>query len=298
MPGRLFSEFVKRLPSGDMEMSMDAELKTTLICGDMRTTFQGLDAKEYPILPQLREATPVKIPQKALKDLIRQSVFAVSADESRPILTGALLEMEENVIDMVALDNYRLAVRVEHLDMSLPKQSVVIPGSSLNEMVHLLEEGNEVSLRISKNYMAVEFKGGRVLTRLLEGEFFKYRQILPKEAHTRVKVSVRELSNAIDRAALLARENKNNLVRFSLKGEELSITANAEVGQFLETLRVYVEGKDIDIAFNAKYMVDALKNVESEDVYLNFTTSVSPCVLKPVQGDTFLYLILPVRVMN
>lgn len=299
LPGRIFTEFVRKLPNGEVEIEADENLRVTIRCMGVRTTLQGFSAKEYPILPTIEDVKPIEIKEKVFKEMIRQTIFAVSIDDTRPILTGTLLEIENGEMNLVALDNYRLALRKESLEKGGENQSVVVPGKSLNEIAQVLNNSDRViSLVLTKHHFLVDMGYTRMVSRILEGEFFKYRQILPSDAQTRVKISLKDFTESVERASLMAKESKNNLIRVQVENEKISITANAEVGNFYEELMVYQEGKELEIAFNAKYLIDALKNLDEDEIYLNFTTNVSPCVIKPIEGDKFFYLILPVRVIN
>jgi len=233
-----------------------------------------------------------------LKDMIRQAVFSVAADESKPILTGALIEVEDDDINLVALDGYRLALRREKLHRKHNSNRFVVPGRTLSETAKILsDEDSMISIYTGSNQALIDLGYTRIATRLLEGDFIKYRQILPQEHTTAATVSTLELLEGIERASLLAREG-NNLIKISVQENKFVITSNSEIGTAYEEIEVKMEGKQLDIAFNAKYFVDVLRNLDDEQIMLNFNTNISPCVVRPVEGERFLYLILPVRVFG
>ncbi|MBC8532062.1 DNA polymerase III subunit beta [Gehongia tenuis] len=293
VPGRMFSEIVRRLPEGKVELELDGDRVIVRSKGS-KITVVALDAAEYPRLPAVEDASPIKIPQKLLKEKINQVIFATADDETRPILTGVLMEMGRDMT-LVALDGYRLAMNHLPLSMDGNRRSVV-PGKSLSEMARTLSDGDElVEISFQGNHIRLDMGPIQMISRLLEGEFIQYRQILPTDFSTLVKLSREAFFDAIQRASLVVREGRNNLIRLHFEGEELAITANSEMGDALEKVAIECEGKPLDIAFNAKYLSDVLKSLDDEFIQLNFSTSVSPLVVTPVEGEEYLYLVLPVR---
>ncbi|MDR3051150.1 MAG: DNA polymerase III subunit beta [Oscillospiraceae bacterium] len=299
LPGRLFSEIVRKLPGGEMELSTNDTFFSVIRCQNSRTNLAGLDPLEYPELPQVEDGNLVAIPQNALRSMIQTTCFAIATDETRPILTGCLLEISPEEVRLVALDGFRLALRRMPLGQNIEPTQAVIPGKVLSELAKVLPDTSEpASLNIGRTHLTVDMGDTRVVTRLLEGEYIRYRQILPEDWQTRVKVRRADLENAIERASLIAREGKNNLVRFHVTGEQLLLTSNAELGDVQEDISIYLEGKDIDIAFNVRYISDVLKILADDEICLRFNTNVSPCVICPPEGDDYTYLVLPVRVFN
>ena len=298
MPGRLFNEIVRRMPEGLVTIIGDADNKAYINSNGSKTTLQAFSSQEYPTLPQVSKKEPVAIGQGKLRDMIRQSIFAVAADEARPILTGALMEIEDNVLHVVSLDGYRFAMRSEALDHPYPPMQWVVPGRSLNEIGRVLDEKGDALLYLHDKHMMVDLDHTRIVSRLLEGEYIKYHQILPTEWQTRVVLPSRTLMQSVDRASLMAREGRNNLMKFSIGGGKVIITANSEQGNVYEELNADIQGKEIEIAFNARYFSDMLKVIDDMDIQLLFQSNVSPCVVQPVEGDRFLYLVLPVRVFS
>ncbi len=296
LPGRLFSEMAKRFPEGRLFFDCDSERSVKISCGHSQPTLQGMNAAEFPQMPKIPETGAIEISQNGFKEMIRQTVFAVAADETKPILTGVLIEVENDDIRLVALDGYRLAVRHEKLGRSYPSAQVVIPGRTLSEAAKIFaDEDSKISIFSSKNQALIDMGFTRIATRLLEGDFIKYRQILPADHATSARVNRHELLESIDRASLLAREG-NNLIKMSVGEESILITSNSELGAAHEEVATKLEGRGLEIAFNAKYFSDVLKNLDADEVSLEFNTNISPCVVRPVEGDSFLYLILPVRV--
>ncbi len=299
IPSRILSEIIRKLPDADLEVVVLEGYRVKISCLNSIVTIQGLAPDEYPELPAIEEEEPFEIKQKMFGEMIHQTIFAVAVDEARPILTGALLEVEEKEVHMVCLDGYRLAYRSGQLKNPQPLRKIVIPGKSLSEVSKIMTDPEKpVSITFSNHHVLFDMGYTRVISRVLEGEFINYKQIIPDEYKTRVKIDTKLFSSGIDRAALIAREGKNNLIKFNIQESNLIITSNSEAGQVYEEIPILLEGKEMDIAFNAKYFVDILKVIEDSDICLDFTTNVSPCVIRPLHGKEYTYLLLPVRVYN
>lgn len=295
LPGKLLCEVVRKLPGGQVLFTVNDRLQATIRCASSRTSLTGLDPVEYPELPPV-SGQKFSMPQGTLKDMIGRTIFAIAVDESRPILTGCLLEISKDQMRVVALDGFRLAMRSESVEGPERDVSAVVGGKVLGDIAKILSDTDDpVSLCFSRSHVQMNVGNTHIVARLLEGEFIRYRQILPQEWLTRVTVRRDDLSSAIDRASLIAREGKSNLVRFKIDGETMEIASNSETGDTQETLCVMTEGKDLTIAFNVRYITDVLKALADDEVVMRFNSNVSPCVLCPPEGETYLYLVLPVR---
>lgn len=298
LPGKLLCEIIRKLPGGPCDIVIGERMQATIRCASVRTTINGFDPVEYPELPQV-EGERFELPQNTLKDMIGRTLFAIAQDESRPILTGCLMEINASEMRVVALDGFRLALRKENVAGPSAPVSAVVGGRVLGDIAKILADTEEsVSLCFTKSHVRMNIGQTRVVARLLEGEFIRYRQILPEEWQTRVTVERAELGSAIDRASLIAREGKSNLVCFKLDGETLEVSSNSETGDMEEKMQVITEGKDLTIAFNVRYITDVLKALSDDQIVMRFNSNVSPCVVCPVEGDSYLYLVLPVRVFN
>jgi len=298
LPGKLLCEVVRKLPGGQVEFDISERLKTTIRCASSRTTIMGLDPVEYPELPEV-QGPSFAMEQGRLRDMIGRTLFAIAVDESRPILTGCLLEITPAELRVVALDGFRLAMRKENVAGPEKDVSAVVGGKVLGDIAKILADSEEpVSLCFSRSHAKLVIGHTNVVARLLEGEFIRYRQILPDEWQTRVTVERSALWSAIDRASLIAREGKSNLVCFKIDGETLDVTSNSETGDVEEKILVTTEGRDLTIAFNVRYITDVLKALSDDAICMRFNSNVSPCVICPTEGDGYLYLVLPVRVFN
>lgn len=297
-PGRLFSEFVRRLPGDETEMWSEKN-GMHIESGRATSTMQTENSKEYICMPDVHREFSIAITKAVLKNMIRQCTFATAQDDSKPILTGVLFEIENGVLSMVALDGYRLAMRTEKINVNGEVRNVVVPARGLIEISRMLDDSEElINLVFSKTHLMIDMGHTRIITRLMDGDFIRYKQILPAGHTTRTIVNRQELLESIERVSLMARESKRNHIKFSFEGDTITITANSDIGNSREVINANVTGNDIDIAFNAKYFSDVLKVLDDEFVALEMNNNVSPCVVIPENGDKYYYLILPVRLFN
>lgn len=293
---RLFGDIIRKLPSSEIEIEVDDNNNVFIRCENSDFKLVGHPAMEFPELPFVEDKNTYTIGQDLFKNMIRQTIFATSQDETRPILTGSLIEISDNKISMVAIDGYRLALRKAYLNTDIDNKAV-IPSKTLNEINRILSNESEGNIYISftDKHILFTIDETRIISRLLEGEFINYLQIIPKEFKSNVKVSTKNLLDSIERASLLAKEGKNNLIKFSVKDDIMNVSSNVEIGSVNEQVPIELEGDDLDIGFNSKYLLEALKIIDSEELYLEFTTGVSPCIIKPTDNDNYIYLLLPVR---
>ena len=296
LPGKLLLDVARRLPEGEVEISCE-DTTAHLRCQGSHTSLQMMAAEEYPALPEVESSRPLYLDLDTFRDMIRQTVYAASLDESRPILTGVLLELKGERLRLVALDGFRLALRQCSLGEDYGELQAVCPAHALSEIGKIVGGADDkVRLTLTPTHLMAEVEGVRVVTRLLDGEYIKYRQILPAEWQSRAQIDVKVLSDAIDRASTVAREGRNNLVRLNLSTGEMLLSADSEFGKVQEKVPLALEGEGLEIAFNARYLSDMLKNIDDEAVYLCFNTNISPCVVRPLEGADYLYLVLPVRI--
>ena len=298
LPGRLFSELVRRLPGEETEIYTQNDT-VYINSGRARTNVQSENATDFHSMPNVKEEYSVSLSQGTLKSMIRQCIFASAQDDSKPILTGVLLEMRADSLCMVALDGYRLALRREQLLSGMAEKDAVIPARSLLEISRMLEDRDDaVKIIFSNTHVMMDMGYTKVTTRLLDGEFIRYKQILPDGQTTRVQVNRQELLDSIDRVSLMAREGKKNHIRFSFIDNVLTLSANSEIGSSQEEISVNIIGNELDIAFNAKYFSDVLKILDDNELYLDMNNNISPCVVRPINGEMFYYLVLPVRLFT
>lgn len=297
---RMFNEIVRKLPTNEVEIQVTAGLQTHIRSGKSVFHLIGSDAAEYPLLPELTEDQQFTMPADLLKSVIRETVFAVATSESRPVLTGVNWKIKNDTLICVATDSHRLAKRNVNLaDLPEVEHSVVIPGKSLNELNKVLEDSTNL-VQIVITSQQILFKTGDVLffSRLLEGNYPDTSRLIPEEYQTNVTINTKALLQAIDRASLVARGDRNNVVRFEiLDGPAVEISSNSpEIGKVQEEIPAEsLEGENLKISFSAKYMMEALKAIDGQDVVIQFTGAMRPFILRSVHDDAILQLILPVR---
>ena len=303
LPGRIFTEMIRKMPDGTVSITAQDGRSATIRCMKNRSSLAIMNPDEYPEITHIKSGTVIKIQQDKFKKMIGHVAFAVATDESRQILTGSLLEVNRSEARLIALDGFRLAMYKLFQPFELPENmavaSAVIPGKVLNELTKILPEDEAFcSLLLDQGRMQVTFGNIRLSTVLLAGEYIDYRRILPTEFKTEVITEKDSVLDAIERASLMAREGKNNLVKMSFRENSLKITSNAELGDVEEETEASLNGEVIDIAFNARYLIDVIRNVPDDRLCMKFNSSVSPCVVVPQNGEDYLYLILPVRVFQ
>jgi DNA polymerase-3 subunit beta len=298
LPARLFAEILAKFD--DCEISMHTEGNNMIMqCGRSMTTLCYMDASSYPAFPAFDTAKGVTAFSNQLVSMIDQTVFATSVSEDKPILTGILLELENDKLKMVALDGYRLAIRQERIQSGEDIKEVVVPSRSMREIARILPEEEEtVKLFAGDNLVALRCGDTEIATRVLQGDYVKYKNILPAEHTTRLIINKLDFLNSLERASILARQSKTNLVNLSIDGDLMTITSDSEVGKAREEVAMSLTGKGLDISFNSRYLLDVLKEVKDDEIVLDMKTNISPCMIHPVQGDSYLYLVLPVKTSN
>lgn len=300
LQARFFSEIVKKLPKEQVEIEVSNHYLTVIRSGNAEFNLNGLDAEEYPRLPEIEEQNVFKIPTDLLKAMIRQTVFAVSTSETRPILTGVNWRLENSELTCIATDSHRLALRKAKVETETNDvYSVVIPGKSLNELSKILDDHEElVEIVITQNQVLFKTKHLLFFSRLLDGNYPDTSRLIPTESKTDLTVNTKELLQAIDRASLLAREGRNNVVKLSTVGNNMvEISSNSpEIGKVIEEIQTQgVSGEELKISFSAKYMMDALKALEGSEIQISFTGAMRPFLIRIPDDESILQLILPVR---
>ncbi|MFB7138452.1 DNA polymerase III subunit beta [Gottfriedia sp. NPDC056225] len=300
---RYFSDIVKKLPADFVELESDGNYVTTIRAGKTEFSLNGFDSEEYPLLPQIEEHETISISADLLKFMIRQTVFAVSTSETRPILTGVNWKIENDELTCIATDSHRLALRQAKIDGGLIssnfKASVVIPGKSLNEFSKILDDSSEkVEIVLTEHQALFKTKHILFFTRLLEGNYPDTSKLIPSESKTELTVMTKEFLQAIDRASLLAREGRNNVVHLeTVGGSTVNVSSySPEIGKVVDEIVCEdIKGEELKISFSAKYVMDALKAIESPEIYIQFTGAMRPFLIRTVNDSRTLQLILPVR---
>ncbi len=298
VPGRFITEFVKKLTNTQIELEVNDKNQLTIRYEDSESVIQCYNPVEYPGFKNVESKEYFGISQKDFKTCVNKSIFAVALDDSRPILKGVLFDINNNELNVVALDGYRLA-RVKKTIKSNMTKSIVVPARSLNELSKMIEDSDEIiNIYVGEYTIMADLGDTKVTSRLLEGDYINYKQIIPVNFETFVIVNKEQFEQALERATLLSRASSSNYVKFDIKESNLCITSNSELGNLKENIPVSVSGKDLIISFNPRYYLESLRVNTNEFVKLCFNNPSTPCVIVPTEEDEFLYLILPVRVIG
>ena len=256
-----------------------------------------MDVLEFPELKNVDKVDFFEVSRADLKSLINNVIFAVAVDDSRPILKGVLFEVNENSMRAVALDGFRMAMANKSIISTTSNFSFIVPARSLSEISRMLDSDETVKVYVHSNNLMVDMNDTIITTRLLEGQFINYRQILNSNFNTTVIIKKSQLEDAIDRASLLSKGDKNSRVKFDISENSLILTSDSEIGNVKENITVSTKGADITIAFNSKYFTDCLRATEDEYIKINFSNAISHCIVTPSENEDYLFLILPVRMV-
>lgn len=295
---KIFGEIIRKLPNSDIKIETLENDIIQITCEKSVFNLVYMNAEDYPAIPNINENLSAEVPQNILKNMIKGTSFAIAQDETRPILQGILFEVNNKNLNLVALDGYRLAIRNEFLDND-NNIEVVIPGKTLNEVSKILEDTSDiVKITFTNNHILFNLNNTKIISRLLEGKFVNYSSLLPQEHKILVDVNKQQLQNCIERASLMAKDSNSNLIKLDVQEDTMIITSNSQLGKVREELNINLQGESIQIAFNSRYLLDVLKNMDDDEVKLEMTSSVSPCVIKGKNIDNSKYLVLPVRLIR
>lgn len=295
---RLFSDIIRKLPNEEVEV--EEEENNTLVIRCLASEFKivGQSAEDFPNIGEVKEEEKIILDKEIFKEMIRKTAFAASIDESKGVITGVLVEMDEESLTLAALDGFRMAVTKE-LMKNAEKKKIIVSArimTEINKVLGDMDDDKDVCLILEEKKAVITMEHTKVILRLMEGDFIKYKDIIPKEHQCIVKANRGELLESIERASLLAKEGKNNLIKLSVFRDKVIITSRSEEGNVKEEIFVEKEGTDLDIGFNAKYLLDVLKVITDEEILMKFNASVNPCLITSVEGESFKYLVLPVRI--
>ncbi len=306
LSSRMFGDIIRRLPDEDVDIEVNTSNNvTTIKCGKSEFNIQGLNALEYPAVPEVSEVYRLSLKQGVLKNMIKKTIFAVSQNESkRPILTGSLFEVDTGVLSVVSTDSYRLAIIKEVVDASLEPKSFVIPGFTLREVLKVLKDGDEtVDLIVSDRYAMFDFGEFNVTTRLLEGKYINYRPVLQTPNAIYVNATARDLADSLERAALIINDDMSAKaeklpVILNITSDKIEITCMTSRGKVYDAVEVSASGEDLEIGFNHKLLLDALRACEDDEIKMEFSNPRSSCFIRSRNDDSYTFMILPVRLYN
>lgn len=293
---RIFGEIVRKMDDVFIELSVDDRLMCHFESGKTVFDILGLAPEDFPEIPEMVEENAIRLPAELFRNMVNKTVFAVAGEDTqKPILKGSLFEIEPAFVNVVSVDGFRMAIRKEKLESGL-RQSVVIPGRLLSEMVRIIrDDSEEIEIFLSNNHIMIRAEGYEIISRLLEGEFINYRNSIPQEFNTTVRVNCREITQIIERISLLISEQIKTPIRCSLNKNKMVFSCASSLGRGTDSCEIELNGEEFEIGFNSRFLLEALKAIDDEEVIMNFNGPFSPMVITPVENDNFLYMIMPMR---
>ena len=296
LDAKIFLEIVRKLPDNDITIETDADYNTVITCEKAKFNISGKSGEDFSYLPTIEKTESIDISQFTLKEVIRQTIFSIADNDNNKIMTGELFEISDNVLKVVSLDGHRISIRKIELKNSYEDRKVIVPGKTLMEISKILtgEADKDVSIFFTEKHVVFEFDRTTVVSRLIEGEYFKIDQMLSSDYETKVKINKREFLSCIDRATLLVKEGDKRPVIISINDGSMELKINSVIGSMNEEIEIDKKGKDLMIGFNPKFLIDALKVIDDEEVEMFMVNPKAPCFIKDA-NETYIYLILPVN---
>lgn len=293
---KIFSDIVRKLPDNEIVIETDNNFQTLITCEKSKFNIVGRSGEDFSYLPYIEKDVPVVLSQFTLKEIIRQTIFSIADNDSNKLMTGELFEIDENVLKVVSLDGHRISIRKVYLNNNYDMKKVVVPGKTLIEISKILsgDVESEVNIFFTNNHVVFEFDKTVVVSRLIEGEYFRINQMLSNDYETKVKINKKELLNCIDRATLLVKEGDKKPIIINIQDGSMELKIKSQLGTMDEEILIEKEGKDLLIGFNPKFLIDALRVIDDEEVTLYFMNAKAPCFIKD-ERESYIYLILPVN---
>lgn len=293
---KIFSEIIRKLPDNDVTFQSDETNKAFIQCEKAKFNLSGRSHEEFPVLPEVERNQSVTISDFALKEIIHQTVFSISDNESNRIMTGELFEIQGDTFKVVSLDGHRISIRKIKLHDEYPDMKVIVPGKTLNEISKILsgDANKNVEMYFTGKHILFSFDNTTVLSRLIEGEYYKIEQMLSSDYVTKIAVNNKEFLNCIDRASLLIREADKTPIIINITDEKMELGINSSIGSMKEEIEYTKEGKDIMIGFNPKFLMDALRVIDDEVIEIYLFNPKAPCFIKNKE-ESYIYLILPIN---
>ena len=297
LDAKIFSEIVRKLPDSDVTIETDSNFKTTITCEKAKFNIVGKSGDDFSYIPFIERNESVHISQFTLKEVIRQTIFSIADNDNNKLMTGELFEINENELKVVSLDGHRISIRKIQLKENYEHKKVVVPGKTLQEVSKILpgNADSEVDIYITENHIVFEFDNTTVVSRLIEGEYFKIEQMLSSDYETKVKINKRELLDCIDRATLLVKEGDKKPIVIEITDGSMELKIDSAMGSMNEEIDIEKSGKDIVIGFNPKFLIDALKVIDDETIHMYLMNPKAPCFIRDDE-ETYTYLILPVNI--
>lgn len=293
---KIFSEIVRKLPENDVTITTDENLQTTIVCEKAVFDISGKPGEEFSYLPAIEKEDSITISQFTLKEVIRQTIFSISDMESNKLMTGELFEIDNSMLRVVSLDGHRISIRRIALKDEVNNKKLIVPGKTLIEISKILsgEAESMVNTSYMNNHIVFEFDQTIVVSRLIEGEYFKIDQMLSNDYETKVRINKKELLSCIDRATLLVKEGDKKPIIINIDDEVMELKIRSQIGSMNEEIYINKEGKNLMIGFNPRFLLEALRNIDDEEITLYLMNAKAPCFIKDDE-ESYIYLILPVN---
>ena len=293
---KIFLEIVRKLPNNLITIETNSNLATTITCEKSKFDIAGKSGEDFSYLPKIERNKSIVISQFTLKEIIRQTIFSISLNENNKLMTGELFEVKDNILKVVSLDGHRISLRNIELKENYDSIKVVVPGKALNEISKILtgEADKDVTIYFTDRHILFEFDDTIVLSRLIEGEYFKIDQMLSNDYETKITINKREFFESIDRGTLLVKEGDKKPIIMSITDHNIELKIKSTLGSMDENIDIEKEGKDIMIGFNPKFLMDALKVIDDEEIDIYMVNPKAPCIIRDSESS-YLYLILPVN---
>ncbi len=295
---RIFQDIVRRLNGENVTLESDARHSITITDGSSCFTIMGQNGEDFPTLPEVQQNEAFTLGQNELRNLIRQTIFSIAQESAKQVLMGEYFEMKADALQVVSIDGYRISFRKSPVSHAFQEKSVIVPGKTLNELMKILsqEEEDKVHLYFTDKHVLFDLGMATMVSRLIEGEFISYENNFTNDFTTKIIIETQALIQALERASLVSRDNRKTPVKLEMRPNQLILTAKSDMGSAYEEVPDETEGDEMQIAFNPRYLIEALRAIEDEKVAIRFTGSLSPCIIAPLEGDAYQYLILPLRI--
>ena len=296
LDAKIFSDIIRKLPDNDVTIITDENLNTLITCEKAKFNIPGKSGEDFSYLPFIEKTDCIRVSQFTLKEIIRQTIFSIAANENNKLMTGELFQIENNTLRVVSLDGHRISIRKIELKENCQDKKVVVPGKTLNEISKILsgETKDMVDIYLAVNHILFEFGNTKVVSRLIEGEYFKIDQMLSSDYETKVKINKKEFLDCIDRATLLVKEGDKKPIIIHIEDAFMELRIDSQIGSMKEEIDIEKTGKDILIGFNPKFLIDALKVIDEEEITIYLMNPKAPCFIRDDEGK-YVYLILPVN---
>ena len=296
---RLLCDILRRLPSQSVTISCDSHNLCKITSGEAEFSLVGIPADDYPELPTVSGGVPFAIKQGILKNMVKQTIFAVAVQDIKPVHKGIKFEVENNNLRLISCDGFRLAIRNETVEYAGEDMTFVVPAKTLSEVVKLTDDDDSnITFSIGKKFILFEIGNYRIVSRLLEGEFFNYKNAIPSESSTKARVNLKLILDSVERTSLLITSKIKSPVRCIFDDNTIRISSATSLGAATDKIPASIEGKRLEIGFNNTYLTDCLRTVDVDEVKIELSSPVSPIIIKPIEGDNFIFLIIPMRLKN